>query len=79
MTDRELLMGIVTAWTDGEARKHRCIGGAAVERCVDRDGYVVRLRPWEMVEVYIPHEDIGDESKVRAVVASAASALRESL
>lgn len=74
---RELLMGAVTAWTDSEAKTHGCRGGAAVQVDPMRDGYTVRLRRAEVVEVFIPHSDVElhDEAMIRKRIADGCAAL----
>jgi hypothetical protein len=74
---RELLMSVVTAWTDSEAKAHGCCGGAVVQVDAMRDGYTVRLRRAEVVGVFIPHEavELHDEAAIRKRIADGCAAL----
>lgn len=64
------MAGLVTAWTDSEAQKHGCAGGANVNVDSLHDGYVVRLRPSEFIEVFLPWEVVESENEeqIRALI-----------
>ena len=74
-----MLTGLVTAWTDNEAKSHGCRGGAAVNVDPTRDGYTVRLRRAEIVDVFIPGElvELQDEAAIRKCIKDGCATLAD--
>lgn len=77
MSDTKYLTGIVTAWTNDEAKRHNMRGGAWLALDGVRDGYVVRIRPTAVAEVFIDAALVAaeDEQQIRARMKEACEAL----